>query len=358
MSKDQHVLSPVLRAGLENLGRQLKERDLDPATLQPVLMELANLSPRIAAQAEREMVELAMLYPRPQGYWKGLLPFRVEWVPREDHSWDLDALRRLDGLEQLLIFHRDGHLREAALEKLQGALSGPFMVVGVASRLNDWVPEVREAARRCAERVFPETSTEILAAAAIVLMDRRESWRRWRREREALDGMLARQDVLDRLATVIAASSHGHTCAILRLAIREPGMDRHLMGLFHLAAQPSVRALALSWLIEGRARWIVGRRKRWIDQRYTLWKWVPEFAGREVERPWPIEALIEAGGRDRSVRVRKVAAEGLVLHRATVVGMDDLLQAFLQDRNPWVRDCAEFVLRERGKQPGSTPSPR
>jgi hypothetical protein len=337
------VLPDELRDAIADFGEALERGRGDPASLDRVRAGLAALPPAEVTRAGREIANLVRLYHHPQP--KG---FRF---PFSRHESEVDALRRLPGLEDLFVFHHDGHLREAALDRIHDGLPSALAFTAVASRLNDWVPEVRAAARRCAERVFPKTGADVVTAAAVVLLDRRNTWRRWTHERGPLDEALARADVVERLAMLIHDQTRGRMCGLLRLALRDGGMERYLLELSRSAAQPPVRALALRCLVEGRARWVVGVRKEWIDRGYGTWKPVPLFEERPIARPVSVESLIAAGLSDRSAMVRKTAAEGVVVHRATLAAVEELLPRLLADRNAAVRECGEFIVRERAATP-------
>src|SRR5688500_1724358 len=183
MTAADRLLSTDLRSALLTAGIEIEHRGLQPATLQHVLSLLDGLPPADAARADAQIAYAARLYrPRPS-VWGTFGLIGTRWVPG------------VPGAEHLLLFHRRGHAREEALERLTGGLRSPFFVVAVACRLNDWVPQVRRAARRCAERTFPLTEPAFLAEASIALVDRRQSWRRWSDEAAVLDAMMARADV-------------------------------------------------------------------------------------------------------------------------------------------------------------------
>jgi hypothetical protein len=66
----------------------------------------------------------------------------------------------------LFLFHRDGFIRQAALDVLPATAVTPFVFAGLARRLNDWVEQVRTAAVGCAARLFPDLDAIIVVDAA------------------------------------------------------------------------------------------------------------------------------------------------------------------------------------------------
>ncbi|MGG6895901.1 hypothetical protein [Rhizobium sp. BR 315] len=107
-------------------------------------------------------------------------------------------------LEFVYIFHGDGYLREAFLNKIKGGLQSPFLVAAVMWRMNDWVGPVRTAAFFCAQRVFPLTQPDIIARAALDLFGRQRGWQRWGKpERSMIEQLYARPDITAELAKLL-----------------------------------------------------------------------------------------------------------------------------------------------------------
>jgi hypothetical protein len=174
---------------------------------------------------------------------------------------------------------------------------------------------------------------------------------RWDGERLILDRAFDREDVADALARTLLDSPAGPMPRILRHALRRPAIDRHLLGLARGAAIPAVRATALRALVEGRATWPGGFVRKWIDKSHGLFRRVRVLEERPVERPLPLEALIEIGAADRAAPVRRVAAEALVRYHLSLGNADGLLDRLLSDRSPAILRRAEFVGKIRASDP-------
>lgn len=166
----------------------------------------------------------------------------------------------------LFIFHRNGYVREAALNAIPGPPTSPFFFAALAWRLNDWVPQVRQAARRCADRVLPGTEAAVAATSAPHLLGRALTWGRWGDEQQALHDVFGRADVVAILARDLREGTTGKLALCLRQALRYPSIDEHLGGLMTKAVQPAVRAVALQTLISGKATWPQGFAWAWIDR--------------------------------------------------------------------------------------------
>lgn len=258
-----------------------------------------------------------------------------------------DLLQTQALLKFLYLFHGSGYLREAALKAFDGPLESPFLFACIAYRLNDWVKEVRQAALVCAERTFPQTSLEIVARAAFILLARVRDWHRWSEEAAILEKIFSRPDVMERLALLITTAVTGPAVKALAFALRHADMDRHLLRISQAAVQPSVRALALRTLIQGRALWPEGSKRQWIDKSMGHFKIAVAYGERPIDRPVSLDSLIAQGAADKAAMVRRVAADGLVRHRASLKEVDHLTQKFAADRSASVRERAIFILKER-----------
>lgn len=329
-----------LKVLLARIGEDLRADRLDPEDLRSALVWIGALPPEAIAQAAAGIADSARL-------WAEMQPDRWYIPPALGRRSDAGRLRETPDLECLFLFHRGGRLREAALRKVVDAPATGFFLVAIVYRLNDWVPQVRAAARACADRVLPRTDPDIVAQALVFLLRRTPAWQRWGENRAVLDAALARPEVAGRLAATLRTARSGPYGRLLRHAGAWPALDGHLAGLARDAVLPAVRSGALRMLIEGQATWPVGFERQWVDKRYGISRRVPVLATRPIAAPEPVAALIAAGARDRSAAVRRVAADGLVRHRRGIAEVDALVETLTRDRNPSVRDRAAFILKER-----------
>jgi hypothetical protein len=255
-------------------------------------------------------------------------------------------------LATLYIFHHSGWLRQEALNVWPGAPANPLEFAAIAQRLNDWVPEVRRAALHCAERHFPQTAATVIAAAAPFLFERANHRQRWSdEERAVLDAALYRVDVLELLVDWFKRPSQGRVGAVLRQAMRRPGIDAALPRIAREAGPPTIRAIALEALVLGRARWLTGYGYQWVDKRYGIRRRVPEFAERSIARDDTLVTdWLSVGASDRAPAVRRVAARLLPqLSDAATPTHDRIAYQLAADKVSSVSAIANFYLRERAK---------
>ncbi|MDH7973621.1 hypothetical protein QH494_15625 [Sphingomonas sp. AR_OL41] len=332
------ILPSELLAMLRRVGEKLADQQSIEDDYQGVVEGLCAISPTLLARAEAEIVDAAQLYR-----WRRATPIHARLF--RPVITDREQLADIAGLQFLFLFHRDGHIREAALRKVAEPVPAAFLFVALAWRLNDWVAEVRAAAADCATRVFPITAPDVIAEAAMVLLGRGGTWGRWASERHILEQTLERVDVAENLADIFATRTTGPAATALRHSLRSATMDRHLARLARTAIQPAVRALATQVLIEGVARWPNGWRWRWIDKSMGIRQAETAFESRSLTVPSDRLAEIMAGLNDRSAAVRNTAIVGLMRHREMIPNVRDLAAPLLKDRSRRVRERAEFLLK-------------
>ena len=260
------------------------------------------------------------------------------------------ALETIPGMSVFLQFHGDGRVRQAALEAMTGPPQSAFEFAAIAARLNDWVPQVRDAAVRYASVQFAQTGARVVAAAAFYLLVHAEKPGRWGgREKALIRDTVNRKDVLQVLCGRLLGPAPGAAGMVLLHLLREPVFDDWLERLARSARLPDVRAIALGTLLSGRARWPAGYDRQWIDKRYGLSRRVRTFGERRVEHRLDVAELMARAAGDRAVRVRKTAADCLILLRADATpGMDELAGKLARDKAASVRSRANYYLVQRG----------
>ena len=330
------ALPAALVQALERLPASLRG-PAAAAHVQDIVRAFAGIAPEAAASGAHRIAAAAGLYPRSYGAASG-----TGWFARWRHG--LRRLGEVAGLEWIYLFHGDGYLREAALNKIDAGAPGAFFVVAVAQRLNDWVGEVRNAARLCAARMLPRTAPEPLADAALFLLDRAPSWRRWTHDRDGLPASLIRGEVAPLLARSIGARPAGPMPKLLLRALRWPEMDAELPRLYREAVQPAVRAVALATLARGRARWPVGVEKKWVDKSLGRFVEVAVHDERPLAVAFDAAEFVRAGARDPAALVRRTAAQAMIDGGWGDPDSRELLERLAADPSPAVRERAFFAL--------------
>lgn len=336
MDRTKTFLPPALEGALLRLRVKLEAGGRLDFEMREVFDQMAALPPPDVVYLDTQIAAAARLVHGPTG--TRILP-RLWGVPTHARQ-----LERTPLLEYLFLCHRDGLLREAALDQIEGGIPSAFLFAAICWRLNDWARPVREAAARCARRCFPLTDPAVAASALSASMIRTRSWGRWTEERDLLDALLARPDVGTALATIIAERPTGAMARLLRASARTPYLDDQLQHLSFAALQPAVRAAALNMLLAGEAVWAGGRAWQWIDKSMGLRRWAMHHDRRRIEVTTDIAALIERGIADRSAMVRGVALSGAIRHlrgteaeRAHAVRLRD-------DPSRSVRERVAFIL--------------
>lgn len=296
-----------------------------------------------AARMEGRLRSAGALYsidPKPQ-WWT---PLRQQ--QRRTRDGRVAALGQWPPLAHLYLFHADGFVREAAIRALSAPPASSFEIAAIALRLNDWVTNVRIAARTYAERMFPAIAPEVAAAAAEHLLTQIELRRRWSEEdRDILTALFGRADSVAAMAERLMKTRIGPAARHTRQLLRNPAIDTYLPGLAAHAHLTSVRAVALDALVTRRARWITGFEQQWIDKTYGISRRVPVFAERVIAHDLDVEALVATAARDRATAIRKVACAWLIAHMDDLSGTMRAAVAHLtEDRSHSVRVRARFVL--------------
>ena len=294
---------------------------------EPVLAALDALPPSAIAWAERTFAERAGLSIERGQIHRMVLDLAPRWAP-------------------LLIFHRDGHVREAALRRIDGPARSAFALAAIAMRLNDWVRPVRFAAHACAKRVLATTSDDTLAAAALHLLPR---MRRWTTRDPLLDVLVDafhRPDLAPRLAGVLANQETG--ASLLAPNLREPWLDGHLLDLARSAKLPSMRREAVCILIEGRVKWFVRRERRWINKSCGSFRMSPVFETRPVGRPCAVAELVALGLADRSAAVRRVTLDAMLVHHPGLMLNATTVSRLAADSHRSIRWRADYLRRHGG----------
>jgi hypothetical protein len=332
-SPRRSVLPESLTAKFAVLQTRLGDGELADA-----LAELDTLPANSIVRASREIATAARL-----GWWQPQMSFSLRQL--FDKTTEQGLLRQNPDYAWLFLFHPSGYMREAALDTLNNPPASPFFFSALAWRLNDWVPSVRRAAERCAERVLHRTGAEVIATAALYLLDRRLVWGRWINEPKVLDAAFQRSDVIAALAAQLQQHPTGPLATCLRNALRFPNIDEHLPSLAAAAIQPPVRAIAYQCLISGNATWPVGFEWIWIDKVYGLRRQIPELETREIKRTRPATDLIREAVYDKSAFVRRVAADALIAARSQLPDEDRLISHLAKDRSSAIRSRADYMLR-------------
>ena len=324
---------------LSRLGQAIADRRVRPPIVEEAVAALMRLPPEMVGRVDGAIADLAQLDWRtgdrlPLALWQGL------------HANMFGLLDKFPALAAVFLFHRNGYVRQKAVEMMDTPPASPFVLAALCLRMNDWVREVRLTARYTGERLLPLTAPEVVASAAPFLLDRWRRWARWDEPSAAIvDRALQRPDVAALLARHFCDRTHGPLSTQLRYALRGVSLDGYLDTLATSAVVPAVRAVAYAALVRSRADWPVGFEKQWTDKRYNLYRRVIVMESRAISHDLPLPDLIRRGLADRTAALRRIAADALIEHRAEIADIGALAAILLSDRSPSIRERGEFLTR-------------
>lgn len=241
----------------------------------------------------------------------------------------------------------DGYRRERALLALSGPAPNRFFLALVIRRLNDWVPQVRRAAREKIPGIVALSAVEDFIDVLCITLPHWGSWGRMEEsDRRVLLDSLSNKDIAEALKRKIVSAASGPITSIFSQVGRTPVLDDYLNDIARNAVQPPVRAKAYRSQFERRLTWFEGRKWEWTDIRYCKGKFNPVVAGRDLTVVRPFLDILDAASIDSSPMVRKIAAEMLIRH-IEVLGEKSFIYAsrFASDPSPSVADRGLYALK-------------
>ncbi|WP_141243372.1 hypothetical protein [Bordetella genomosp. 1] len=247
----------------------------------------------------------------------------------------------------LALVSGDGHEREGALRALAGPAPNRFFFALALRRLNDWVPQVRAAARATLVPLAQASDPDHVVDALCAVLPAWTSWGRLQApERALMATLIALDGVNAALVRRLLSATHGPLASALTQCLRTAALDPHLSAIAARAVQPAVRAAAYRALLSGRAVWLEGHEREWIDLRYCVSRMRPILGERPLDHAPPFLQTLAAAAADRAFRVRRVAAQALVIEmdRLAPDVLTEWARRFAGDRSPCVAQRGAFIL--------------
>lgn len=324
-----HKISPADRRKLARLGIHGGDAWV---SIHQTVAKLSMLSPRAIYEVERLV---------------GSVPPRQGWLwfcPATNRDVEIDPIHA-----PVLMFSRNGYVREAALKAVNQLPDTPFFLAALVWRLNDWVEPVRRAAEGCAKRELPRFSTRTVVGAAPFLLERMHLWSRWGLPPAIILDVLARPECVHGLIVQFARTAEISATA-LRCAMRFGLLDNHLLWMSREAKRPEFRAIALKAIINREVTWVTHYERQWVDKPYGITRRIPILGRHAIPRPssnWreDVDVLIRQGAADRSPLVRRAAADGLVQHAGRLTNIRSLMTLFDGEKSASVRWRIEYLAR-------------
>lgn len=242
----------------------------------------------------------------------------------------------------------DGRKREAGLRVATGGAPSAFVLAIALRRLNDWVPQVRAAARDTLPGVALNSDPQDVADAIWSLLAHWSTWGRMEvADREAVVAIASIESVSRALKSKIMEATAGPAATVLAQCARLASFDSWIKDFARDAVQPAVRARAFRWLFLGHVTWVVGRQWEWTDLAYCKGKLEPIVESRVMPTKQPFLPTLHSAMADRSPMVRRVAAEFLIreLHLLGENALP-LAERTASDVSPSVAERGIFALKQ------------
>jgi hypothetical protein len=282
-------------------------------------------------------------------YWERLIRSELSLALRESTppKWKVWSKPK-ELLTWLDLISRDGYKREKTLRTLTGAAPNTFFFSLAVRRLNDWVPQVREAAREKLPEIAKATDPEYVVEALCIALSNWNSWGRIEEaDKKVLLQIICEEEISESLMSKLTTSTSGPMPSLFSQLGRTPILDGKIEDIASLAVQPSVRAKAYRSLFEGRIIWIEGRKWEWTDIRYCEGKLKPIVAERKLNVETSLLDLLKSSAEDSSSIVRRISAEILIRELSNLgVIAREFAEKFASDKSCAVSERGRFAVKK------------
>jgi hypothetical protein len=241
----------------------------------------------------------------------------------------------------------DGYVRERVLRTLSGPVPNGFFFGLALRRLNDWVPEVRAAAREKLPLLARDSTPEHVAEALCAMLSKWTSWGRLEEvDRQVLVTLLELPKIDELVKHKVMSAAAGPMAFMLSQVTRSKVLDEHLLDISRKAVQPSVRAFACRALLAGKVVWVKKQQWAWTDVSACKGRMQKILDERSLEAPHASLALLASTLADPSPIVRRVAGEVLVREAANFGDAAlPLVRQLAADPSPGLAERGAFILR-------------
>lgn len=282
-------------------------------------------------------------------YWERLIRSEFSVALRETTSpmWKIWS-KPNELLTWLDLISWDGYRREKTLRTLSGAAPNTFFFSLIVRRLNDWVPEVRKAAREKLLDIAKASNPDYVVEALCIALFNWNSWGRIEEaDKKVLLQVICEDEIALSLRSKLISSISGPMPSLYSQLGRTPILDGNIEEIASLAIQPSVRAKAYRSLYEGRITWIEGRKWEWTDIRYCEGRLKPIVSERKIDVHIALIDLVKRSAEDRSSIVRRISAEILIQEIETLdVIAREYAEKFASDNSDAVSERGLFALKK------------
>ncbi|OGA83277.1 MAG: hypothetical protein A2711_14575 [Burkholderiales bacterium RIFCSPHIGHO2_01_FULL_63_240] len=241
----------------------------------------------------------------------------------------------------------DGYVRERVLRTLSGPVPNGFFFVLALRRLNDWVPQVRAAAREKLPQLARDSMPEHVAEALCAMLSTWTSWGRLDEvDRRILVTLLDLPKVDELVKHKVISSAAGPMAFMLSQVTRSEVLDGHLPDIAEKAVQPAVRAFAYRALLAGKVVWVKKQQWTWTDVSACKGRMQKILDERPLVAQHASLTLLTSALADRSPIVRRIAGEVLVREAADLGDAAlPLVRQLAADASPGLAERGAFILR-------------
>lgn len=285
--------------------------------------------------------------------WERLIRSEVSWPLQTSNptraKFDSHPIGSLTWLD---ICNADGFRRERALKILSGGAPNSFLFALAVRRLNDWVPQVREAARNALPLIAEFSNPEIIVDVLFITLPYWNSWGRMEEaEKNALVQIILMDKVAEPLKKRLMLSTSGPVATVFVQAGLTSALDNFLTEIANSSVQPSLRAKAYRCLFEGRFVWAEGVEWKWIDKVHGIKRRIPVLKERVIPVPRPFLENLRMAAIDRSPMVRRIAGE-MLIKKLDFIGDEALTLAKIlaSDTSPSVAERGAYALADLEKR--------
>ncbi|MBU1413207.1 hypothetical protein KKC22_16985 [Myxococcota bacterium] len=250
----------------------------------------------------------------------------------------------------------DGFKRERTLRILSGGAPNRFFFAMAVRRLNDWVHQVRSAAREQLPSMALASNPEDVVDVLLAVFPHWNTWGRLQNEeKQTLLAIASIEAVTQSLKSRLVSATAGPLASVLAQVGQSTVLDAYLPEIAGRAIQPSVRAKAYKSLLDGKAMWLAGRKWEWTDLSSCKGHFKPMLCSRPLSLTVPFEETLAAASSDRSAFVRLVAGDVLIRESGNLGAFAfQLASKLASDPHPSVAECGAFALKKLSqKVPGA-----
>jgi hypothetical protein len=303
-----------------------------------------DISPFIAATSKLPLKNL--------DDWERLIRWEIYSSPHKSHPIYAKFKNLLTGsFTWLDVCNADGFKREKALKTLSGGAPNSFLLALAVRKLNDWVPQVRNAACDILPLIAEFSDPEIIVDVLFITLPYWNSWGRMGdRERHTITKILSIEKVAESVKRRLILSTSGPVATIFTQVGRTDVLDRFLTEIAELSVQPSLRAKAYRCQFEKKFVWVEGMTWQWVDKAYGIRRRAPVLNEREIYATTPFLDNLKMATIDRSPMVRRIAGE-MLIKELEHIGEDafKLAKILASDTSTSVAERGKYALADLEK---------